>query len=124
VVDDNSRTQLSTLCSASLEQQSGTATVSLYGEFDITCEKPLRDRIERMLEEETKTLVLDLRGLEFIDSAGLRMLIVLDGQAIQEGFDFLVRCDEGNVMRVLKETGLVGVLPLVDPATGERLKQA
>jgi anti-sigma B factor antagonist len=117
VPDDQPTTQLSTLCSARLVQQSGTATVELLGEFDITCEKPLRDRLEQLVDDETKTLVLDLRALEFIDSAGLRMLIVLDAQAIQDGFDFLVRCDNGNVMRVLKETGLDSVLPLVDPAT-------
>jgi anti-anti-sigma factor len=118
VLDDQPTTQLSTLCSVRLVKQAGAATVQLYGEFDLSCEKPLRDRLEELLDGETRTLVLDLRGLEFIDSSGLRMLIVLDGQAIQDGFDFLVHCDEGNVRRVLRETGLDAVLPLVDPATG------
>jgi anti-sigma B factor antagonist len=65
------------------------------------------------------TLVIDLRGLTFIDSAGLRMLVVLDAHATAAGLELAVLCTEGSVRHVLRQTGLDGVLPVVaDHRTG------
>jgi anti-anti-sigma factor len=61
--------------------------------------------------------VLDLRGLEFIDSIGLRMVISVDASARSDGFGFAVICnDDGPVRRVLRETGLDAILPVIDPS--------
>ena len=61
------------------------------------------------------TFLLDLRGLTFIDSTGLRMLVQLDAVARHDGFDFAVLCGYGQVREVLRATGLDGMLPLFDP---------
>ena len=60
--------------------------------------------------------MLDLRGLEFIDSSGLQMMVQMNAFAQQDGFEFVVLCGRGQVRRVLRESGLDGLLPVVDPA--------
>ena len=59
-------------------------------------------------------VVLDLRGLDFMDSTGLRILIQIDARARNDEFRFVILCGDGHVRHVLRESGLDGVLPLVD----------
>jgi anti-sigma B factor antagonist len=103
------------LCRMLTERDLGGAVIRLYGEFDLSCEQPFEQELGHVLDSETSSLIVDLRGLEFIDSTGLRVLLSLDNLARQDGFDFTVFGGNGVVSRVLKETGLDGVLPIVEP---------
>ncbi len=98
------------------EYHTGTTIVHLSGEFDLSSEDRFKEELGRVMDSETQTFVLDLRGLEFIDSTGLRMLVQLDALARQDGFDFSVLCGNGQVREVLRISGLDGVLPLIDPS--------
>jgi anti-anti-sigma factor len=90
--------------------------IHLSGEFDLSCTEAFFEELGRTLDSETSTLILDLQALRFIDSTGLRMLLSLDELAKSDGLDFTVFCREGAVRRVLSQTGLDGVLPIVDPS--------
>jgi anti-anti-sigma factor len=79
-------------------------------------EKRFQEELQRRLDGDMNTFLVDLRDLRFIDSTGLRMLVQIDALSRQDGFDFTVLCGNGHVRRVLRETGLDGILPLVDPA--------
>ena len=98
------------------EHHAGTTVLSLSVEFDLACEKRFEEELERRFDDEVSRFMLDLRGLEFIDSTGLRMIVQIDAIARRDGFDFSVLCGDGQVRRVLHETGLDGVLPIVDPS--------
>jgi anti-anti-sigma factor len=99
------------------ERQLATTIVRLAGEFDLTCERPFQEELGRVLNGNTETLVLDLRGLEFIDSTGLRILIQISALTRSDGVNFAILCSV-PVRQVLKETGLDGVLPVIDAKTG------
>ena len=107
---------LGRLCQMQSRREFDTAVIRLSGEFDLSCEDTFFEELGRTLDSETSTLILDLQALEFIDSTGLRMLLSLDNLARSDGLDFTVFCGDGTVRRVLRETGLDGVLPLVDPS--------
>ena len=113
---DDSPVQLASYCSLRTERHLDTVTIWLTGEFDLACEERFQEEVGSVLDSLVGTLVLDLRGLQFIDSTGLRMLIQIDAAARSDGFDFVVFCGNGHVRRVLGETGLDGVLPVVDPS--------
>ena len=70
----------------------------------------------RALDEDSTSLVLDLCALTFMDSVGLRTLVTINRATSENDLDFTVLCGEGHVRRVLRETGLDGVLPVVDPS--------
>jgi anti-anti-sigma factor len=116
LLDDRAAKRLAQLCSMLVEQQFDTVLIRLHGEFDLTCDEPFREELARALDEDTTTLVLDLCALTFIDSTGLLMLVTLNRATSESGLDFTVLCGEGHVRRVLKETGLDGVLPVVGPS--------
>jgi anti-sigma B factor antagonist len=116
LLDDRAAKRLAQLCSMRVELELDTVMIRLHGEFDLTCEEPFRDELVRALDEDSTTLVLDLRALTFIDSVGLRMLVQLDRTTSEDGLDFTVLCGEGHVRWVLRETGLDGVLRVVDPS--------
>jgi anti-anti-sigma factor len=79
--DDRAAKGLSQLCSMSVDYELEAVTIRLRGEFDLTCEEQFREELERVFEARPTTVVIDLRGLTFIDSAGLRALVGLNQAA-------------------------------------------
>ena len=82
----------------SVERTGTTAIVRLVGELDLATAPELTDVLHG-LEPGCQRIILDLTGLEFIDSTGLRLEFVITGAA-------------GAVLRVLRLTGLDVTLPL------------
>jgi len=109
---------LARYCSMRAERHLATTIVRLAGEFDLTCADPFEEELGRVVDRDTRIFILDLRGLEFIDSTGLTTLLELDSRARDYGYDFTILCAEGLVRRVLRETGLEGLLPVADPLGG------
>src|SRR5213592_3051580 len=72
---DDSAIRLANYCSMRGERDLNAVSIRLAGEFDLTCEQPFRDALARLLDDEIDTFLLDLRGLRFIDSTGLRLLL-------------------------------------------------
>jgi anti-anti-sigma factor len=99
------------------EQSLDTALIRLYGEFDRNCEEAFGEELERVLTDERR-LILDLRGLRYMDSTGLRMLILVDNQSMRDGFELIVLCGDRGIRQLLRETGLDGVIPVVDSHAG------
>ena len=57
-------------------------------------------------------IILDLTGLEFIDSTGLRLAVTEHDRAGLDGFEFVITGAAGAVLKVLRLTGLDVTLPL------------
>lgn len=69
----------------------------------------LSDRLAGATQD---TLTLDLRGLEFMDSSGLRLLIELNDRARSEGWRLsMIAPTEPSAALVLRVTGADRVLP-------------
>ena len=66
----------------------------------------------RGLEPGCKRIILDLTGLEFIDSTGLRLAVTEHDRASMDGFEFVITGAAGAVLKVLRLTGLDVTLPL------------
>ena len=113
---DDSTTKLSDQCSVSVERRIDRLTFGLHGEFDLSCGETFQQALAGAIDDRVTELVVDLRGLSFIDSTGHHALQYLLARAERDGFDFVVLCGEGHVMRVLKLTGLDELLPVVDPS--------
>jgi len=91
------------------------ATVRPTGELDLSGAAVLEAELERLAQEaDLATVVLDLRGLEFMDSSGLRLVVVADMRARDAGRRFaLIRGDE-TVHRVFEITRMSDRLDFVD----------
>jgi anti-sigma B factor antagonist len=63
-----------------------TAWVRPVGELDLDTAPELEGVLESVRAEGHPRVVLDLRGLTFMDSTGLRLVIRWDTRAREEGF--------------------------------------
>jgi anti-sigma B factor antagonist len=95
----------------SVERRAGTAIVHVVGELDLATAPTLTSAL-RDLERPCERVVLDVSGLEFIDSTGLRLAVEEYQRAMADGFDFVIAGAEENVLRVLRIAGLDVTLPL------------
>jgi anti-sigma B factor antagonist/stage II sporulation protein AA (anti-sigma F factor antagonist) len=95
--------------------RSGSAVViALQGELDMAGAITLEAELERL---DSDALVLDLRGLTFMDSSGLRVLVVNSQRAQDRGRRFALVPGAAQVMRVFEITRMRERLEFVpDPA--------
>ena len=94
-----------------VERTGTTAIVRLVGELDLATAPELTDVLHG-LEPGCQRIILDLTGLEFIDSTGLRLAVTEHDRAGLDGFEFVITGAAGAVLRVLRLTGLDVTLPL------------
>ena len=83
----------------------GPATLTLAGELDLACEALIAEAVEELRGAEH--VVIDLTGLVFVDSTGLRLLLELDRDLSADGARVAFRLpDQGPVIRLLRLTRL------------------
>lgn len=103
-----------------IDQTNGeTHVVSILGELDLSTITILAGHVEAKLSENrTSSLVLDLTGLTFMDSSGLRLLIDLHNRSRQEAWKLtLIRSKHEGANKVLSVTGADTALPFEDPTS-------
>ena len=94
------------------------AVITLQGELDVAGSGLLESEFDRILVDHApSTIVLDLSGLEFMDSTGLRLVVLSDAKAREGGWRLeLVRGSE-SVHRVFEITRMAERLNFVtEPA--------
>ncbi len=99
----------------STERTDNTARVKMVGELDIgTAEQAESEIREAESADSATTVVLDLGGLTFMDSTGLRLLVSADARAREAGRRLAIVRGPDAVQRVIELTGLGAKLDLVD----------
>ena len=81
-------------------------TCSATGNLDVETAHVLRKCIDESLAGELDELILNLCGVDFIDSSGLATVVDASRRAQQRGIDFGVLCGDGKVRQVLQLTQL------------------
>lgn len=82
-----------------VRRSSETIEVLLSGRLEFTDHDSLPDIVELLNGEGTRRFVLDMEGLDFIDSAGIGMLLILQEEAEQRNIKLVVRRLHGDVKR-------------------------
>ena len=84
----------------------GGERVALRGELDLAT----AGRLEGALSEASSPVVLDLTGLTFMDSTGVRVL--LEAAERSPGSLRIIPPADGDARLTIEETGIAAVLPL------------
>lgn len=92
----------------------GWAVVSLYGELDVATSPALRERLIGLINDGDPCLVLDLEGLDFLDSTGLGTIISALKRARTHEGDLRIVCTQARIRRLFEITGLDKALSLFD----------
>ncbi len=89
-----------------LRRETDRTVVKLDGELDMANAPLLQSTIEDPELDTTKTVVLDLQGLTFLDSTGLRIILAAREQCWRRGQEFAVTPGSQQVQRLLSVTGV------------------
>lgn len=96
--------------SVQMHVQQGLAVVGLSGELDVEVAADLRTFFDTLVEDRHVDVLVDLRMLTFCDSVGLSALIHGFHACRTSGGSFRVTGDTGLVSRLLRITGVHGIL--------------
>jgi anti-sigma B factor antagonist len=104
----------------SSRERDGKAVVVMRGELDVADAASVAAALVAVAARAPE-IIVDLAGLEFIDSSGLAALVLARVQARRAGGDLLLAAPHDQVLRVLAVTRLAEVFSVhvsVDEAAG------
>ncbi len=90
--------------------------VRLFGDFDLAAFEEVDGMLGSVQLNGSKSVIVDLRGLQFIDSTGIRALIRAHKRAETAGRQFCIVRGSEQIQRIFELTGLQDRLPFCDEA--------
>lgn len=86
------------------ESSDGAATVAPVGELDIATADRLSEALQALTLASGDRLVIDLSGVGFMDSTGLRILIAANRRATEGSYELVIVTGDSPAKRVLELT--------------------
>lgn len=84
--------------------------VQIIGEMDVLTSKELREELIRIFNEKQENIILDLQGLNYIDSTGLGVIIGAYGRLKEKEKEISIINPKQNILKLLTITGLDKIL--------------
>jgi anti-anti-sigma factor len=98
-----------------VEPDRESVRVAPVGELDIATVDKLQSEVSRLLATGFQRLVLDLRGVRFLDSTGLRLVLELDAAAAADSHELCVIRGSRVVHRIFEVTQVAERLHFIEP---------
>jgi anti-anti-sigma factor len=95
-------------------QRAGSATLRLYGEFDVVTSPWVADLISGILATRPRRVVIDVGRVSFVDSTAVNVLVRAAKQARQIQTALAVINPVESVRLTFNLTGLDHILPIYD----------
>lgn len=92
----------------------GVNLISLAGEMDMYNFHELKERVAKLFASGSDPLILDLKGLKYIDSSGVSVLIFVFTQAKKAGIPVWFANVQGTVRKVIELTSLLNFFPIAE----------
>lgn len=82
--------------------------LTMVGDIDIASEDQWRDRGVHLLEAhpDVRSVLVDMRGVGFLDSRGMAVLVDLHARSLERGGKLTLRAVPQRVLRALSSAGL------------------
>lgn len=96
------------------ELDSNTAVIEIQGDIDFYSSAELKDILENAIEKGKHRLIIQLEKVEFIDTAGIGVLVGRLGPARQRGGDVVLVSSRPQVKKVFQMTGLLQAFRFFD----------
>ena len=94
--------------------------LAVNGEVDVYSAPRLRERLVDLVSQGHRQIVVDLEGVDFLDSTGLGVLVGGLKRLRSHGGDLSLVCTQARILKVFEITGLMTVFSVassVDEAT-------
>jgi len=94
-------------------RQVGTRTVVVvHGEIDVYTAPSLRERLNELVSSGHYDLIVDMEGVDFLDSTGLGVLVGGLKRARSHDGSLQLVCAQERILKVFRITGLTKVFPI------------
>src|ERR1051326_6749544 len=94
-------------------EQNSQQIITLTGELDGASAPKLLTEVESAASEKPKRLVLMVKDLEYIASAGIRVLVAAK-QKMGTGVDIYIVAAQAQIVDTLQKTGVINSVYMVD----------
>lgn len=105
----------------SVEKHKNSLLVQLKGELDHHTTENVREKIDQQyFDQRIKNIILDLRGLTFMDSSGIGLIMGRYRNCIDKKGNVAIVSDNSYVDKILRMSGLlkiINVYPTIEAAT-------
>ena len=86
----------------SLSNRDGNTVILLQGRFDFNSHREFRDTVDQAMKESPSLIVVDLGGVDYLDSSALGMLLMLRDRAKGATKEVSLANARGSVKQVLE----------------------
>ena len=98
----------------SVRDDAGAVTITVEGEVDVATAPTVRDELYRLIDRGTKRIVVDLSGMEFIDSTGLGVFVGALKRSREGGGELELRSLKPAARKIFDITGLSSAFNISD----------
>lgn len=98
--------------SVATRREGARTIISVTGEIDVYTAPTLRDRLNELVADGEYDLVVDMAGVDFLDSTGLGVLVGALKRARSHDGTLQLVCDQEKILKVFRITGLTKVFPI------------
>lgn len=96
-----------------IEQKEDKYFVTLEGELDTAAAAEVEKTLQPLYSSDGKDVVIDCKGLEYIASSGLRILISILKGAKASGSKVILKDMNDDIKSVFKLTGFINIFEVV-----------
>jgi anti-sigma B factor antagonist len=97
-----------------LSERDGYCVLAVSGEVDVATVPRLREQLHGLAAQGDNSIVVDLDGVEFLDSTGLGVLVGALKRVRSSGGDLHLICTQPRIRKVFEVTGLTKVFSIYD----------
>lgn len=98
-----------------LVERGAYSVLAVSGEVDVATVPRLREQLHGLVAQGRNKIVVDLEGVDFLDSTGLGVLVgALKRVKGDEGGELRLVCTQARIRKVFEVTGLTKVFDLFD----------
>lgn len=88
------------------------SVVDVKGEIDVYTAPKLREKLIELVSEGSYNVVVNLEGVDFLDSTGLGVLVGALKRVKAHDGDLSLVCTQDKILKIFKITGLTKVFPI------------
>jgi anti-sigma B factor antagonist len=97
-----------------VSEQNGHAVLAVSGEVDVATVPRLREQLHALVAEGNQRIIVNLDGVDFLDSTGLGVLVGALKRVRSNDGDLFLVCTQPRIRKVFEVTGLTKVFSLFD----------
>lgn len=97
-----------------VSERNGKAILAVKGEVDVYTAPRLRERLVDLVSQGQHHVVVDLEGVDFLDSTGLGVLVGGLKRLRSHDGDLTLVCTQHRILKVFEITGLTKVFAIHD----------